>query len=480
MRHLLARILLGLVVVGVTWLAWPRSQAAGLPAGLAAAAEAASPAPEDHGWSADADKSAEWQGVASCVSSSCHGQNGGKGTKGSEYNTWAGYDKHARAFQVLGNERSERMVRNLYGTDAKPAMEQALCLKCHASHDGITATGVAARFQLNDGVGCESCHGAAAKWLTIHYQGGFKDKSLKDKAALGMRPTKDIAYRARVCTECHVGTANKEVNHDLIAAGHPRLAFEFGAYHGIYNKHWNIQADHDRYPDFEARAWAVGQLVSARAALELLKARADGAANGTKPWPEFAEYECFACHKDLQVNSPRQKAGYGDRKAGSLPWGNWYLSPTNPLLGEGGQKPSEALTKLRSRLQSASPDAREVGLAAAALAREVDDLRTEASAAPARSAGAVREKMDRLARFGEGRIKGMSWDEATQLYLALAALENALTDMVPGTSTAIQDDLRKVAQNLRQAFPEGSDSPTRFNPAGLDVELKSIRDRLGK
>src|SRR5262249_53265920 len=41
------------------------------------------------------------QGVGSCSAASCHGYNGPKGSKGSEYTTWVTHDPHARAYSVL-------------------------------------------------------------------------------------------------------------------------------------------------------------------------------------------------------------------------------------------------------------------------------------------------------------------------------------------------------------------------------------------
>src|SRR5207247_8943586 len=94
--------------------------------------------------------------------------------------------------------------------------------------------------------------------------------------------------------------------------------------------------DKERRPDFEARAWLIGQLVSARAALRLLEARAVAAAQAEKQlkedpraevklaWPEFAEYDCFACHHGLQPPPRwRQLRGFPGRRAGALPWGTW-------------------------------------------------------------------------------------------------------------------------------------------------------------
>ena len=136
------------------------------------------------------------------------------------------------------------------------------------------------------GVGCESCHGPAEKWLTAHYQDEFKALSLREKAErYGLYPTKDLAFRVTLCASCHVGDAGREVDHDLIAAGHPRLAFEYTGYHHSpkYLRHWQEKA-----PDFDARAWEIGQVACCPRRGQATR----GA--GQKPghaWPELSEYE---------------------------------------------------------------------------------------------------------------------------------------------------------------------------------------------
>src|SRR5260370_133624 len=146
-----------------------------------------------------------------------------------------------------------------------------------------------------------------------------------------MHATKNLVYRAQTCVDCHVGTADREVNHDVMACGPRCLNFEYSAYLALYPKHWSDRAEQERYPDLEARAWAVGQVVSAQAALQLLEARARAAESKKAPWPEFAEYDCYACHHDFQTRSWREKRGYADRLPGSLPWGTWYT----PMLRDG-------------------------------------------------------------------------------------------------------------------------------------------------
>src|SRR5262249_11338289 len=154
------------------------------------------------------------------------------------------------------------------------------------------------------------------------------------KRELGMWSVTDAAARGRACAGCHVGAPPvsdelppRDVNHDLIAAGHPRLHFELATFLANLPPHWNVAAKKNGASD--AQGWAVGQAVSAEAALELLAHRT---ATEKAPWPEFAEYDCFACHHDLQPDGWRQQAQrLGKRKPGTLPWGTWYFALTDRL-----------------------------------------------------------------------------------------------------------------------------------------------------
>jgi hypothetical protein len=266
------------------------------------------------------------QGAISCASMACHNGFGPTGSKGSEYTTWiGGEDKHTTAYQVLFNERSQRIERNL--GNQKKATEDALCLNCHVHPQAGTMPRETLASVKGDGVSCESCHGAAGRWRTEHYLAGWQQKSIEEKKAYGMQPTKDLVERAKACAVCHVGDGVRDVNHDLIAAGHPRLNFEFAAFHDLVPKHWDEAAEKRTYPDFEARIWVLGQLASAQAALELLAYRAENQQRPmdtrlSKPWPEFAEYQCYSCHHDLQPAGWRQERENALQKV-----------PGRPLLG---------------------------------------------------------------------------------------------------------------------------------------------------
>src|SRR5262245_20246109 len=252
-----------------------------------------------------------YTGSASCSGRSCHGgleprrrQEIGQ----DEYGAWLTHDPHARAFQVLYEERSQRIMRNLQS--AKKAHESEQCLACHRTPLALETPAELAGQESAFGVGCESCHGAARGWLGAHTQSTWRGFTPEEKHKHGMAPVRSTADLAKTCVGCHVGAPPdkdkqlplRDINHDLIAAGHPRLKFELDVYLDNLPPHWNQAANRKRDgAAAHVRAWAHGQAASAQAALELLAFRA--AEKNGRPWPEFAEYDCFACHHDLHAES---------------------------------------------------------------------------------------------------------------------------------------------------------------------------------
>ena len=74
---------------------------------------------------------------------------------------------------------------------------------------------------------------------------------------------------------CHVGTPDANVDHDMIAAGHPPLRFEFSSYLANLPPHWDVAKDRQKNSPggetlFEPLAWVTGQNISSAAAAELL------------------------------------------------------------------------------------------------------------------------------------------------------------------------------------------------------------------
>jgi hypothetical protein len=431
----------------------------------------------------------------SCASASCHG-GGRPGEKGSEFSTWvtdltrtppASADPHARAYRVLFNADSVRIAKLLGGP---PAHQNALCLKCHA------VPGAAAEV-ASEGVSCAGCHGPDEKWLTVHYLPGWKLMSNREKAAYGFVPTKNLVARASACAACHVGDSTREVDHDLIAAGHPRLNFEYTRFHYSpgYRKHW---ADPEPTAEFEARAWAVGQLASLRAALDLLHARAVGAQRETNPhpWPEFTEGSCFACHQNVARNPfPEQGGpplrgiqGERTRASGAIPWQPWYTSVAmTPAVGQvlGVSVPGNLVDDLRAEMEKRSPDSRKVA-DLAARARAALDARLAAvqdaedrgalAPVPADQLSAVAASLAGGALTPAGQLKDYDWDFVAQRYLGLAMAYHASGGSA-GPAAAWRGPLGDLKAAL--AFPPAGaaryDSPVNYRPAAAAGPLGAIR-----
>jgi Cytochrome c554 and c-prime len=423
-------------------------------------------------------KGLQWLGVGSCSAATCHNKNVPAGVPGGEYGIWESKDWHSKAYQAKNNglftEQSKRIEMNLKKLDrlkdAHPE-KNPLCLKCHAMGlvpEKLRAPG----FNLTEGVGCELCHGPAEKYIKVHREAGWQGLSLAQKAAAGMAPTKDLLYRAEMCAECHVGAADREVNHDLIAAGHPRLNFEFSIFQANMPHHWREKGENAR-ADFEARGWALGQVASARAALELLEARAKAAQQAPNPklpagerpvWPEFAEYDCFACHHALRDEAWRREADFSKRRPGSYPWNTWYeaLPPVlaKQLPASQAGPAAQALTELTRLMSHVRPDPEKVVPQAQAGRKALEDW-----GRAVRSTRLPPEKVrDLMAAVvaDPDKLAGSSWDASAQLYNAVAALyeaQKAEGKKSPQLAAILSRLYSKVME-----FPKGYDSPVGFNP----------------
>jgi Cytochrome c554 and c-prime len=291
-------------------------------------------------------------GPGSCSAVACHGavrSVPGARILQTEYSTWISQDRHARATEILANSVSLRMGRILGIGNPQQAQK---CLACHALDVPATVRG---RNFATEGVSCEACHGPATGWLGYHVTREAKhDESVKR----GMYDTKDVVKRTDRCLTCHLGTSEKFVDHEMIAAGHPDLVFELEAFSAAMPRHWKEPADADA--GTPVRTFAVGQLTHLRASLDRLARRVKGPL-----WPEYAELDCFACHHSLTraEDSWRQAAGYDNRARPGLPplQVSRYLTARRVLQAWDGQAATE-LDEVMSKLQieasrlSARPD----------------------------------------------------------------------------------------------------------------------------
>lgn len=245
-------------------------------------------------------------GVASCSNSVCHGASQpfrDSNIQQNEFAIWQEFDPHAKAWQTLGSDTSKAIARKLGIGD--PA-ESKVCLDCHADSVGQDMRGE--RFQISDGVGCESCHGGSESWLNAHADKGVTHN---DNLKNGMYPTDQPIARARLCLSCHMGTADRMITHRIMGAGHPRLSFELDTFTWLH-PHYKIgEAWIKRKGEWNGvRDWAVGQGVAAENLLELLT---DNKAGWKGIFPELVLFDCHACHQLMSGRTwgPRQGTGLG-------------------------------------------------------------------------------------------------------------------------------------------------------------------------
>ncbi len=188
----------------------------------------------------------------SCASATCHGGAVGRGPAwNSSFTLSRSHDPHATAGERLLDADSQRIVALLAPgvlDTAKPDEErqklyaQALRQRCVSCHTSATSQDVRSIEELptqliTDGVSCKSCHGTAERWLTEHTKLSWQGP-MRFEQATGMRDTESIVGRSETCVRCHVGSRSsdglvRDMNHDLIAAGHPALRFDLWIYNQI-------------------------------------------------------------------------------------------------------------------------------------------------------------------------------------------------------------------------------------------------------
>lgn len=239
---------------------------------------------------------ATYVGVATCGGTTCHGRSEADGpvVRQDELMIWqdpaSPTGAHSRAYAVLREPRSQQIAQRLGIGQASTA---PMCLGCHAT-PATAQRGV--RFLTTDGVGCESCHGAASGWLSSHYAVGGTHAN---NVSRGLVPLENPRVRAGICLDCHFGSAdeNQFVTHRMMAAGHPRISFELDLFSTLQQHH---QVDDD-YRERKGRGaalqmWAVGQAMALERSLTLFSSPSRGTEG---MFPEFYFLDCHSCHRRI-------------------------------------------------------------------------------------------------------------------------------------------------------------------------------------
>jgi len=257
-------------------------------------------------------------GVASCAGSNCHGaarpyQN--SSVVQNEYTIWNREDPHSKSYAVLLNDRSKRIARNL-GLP-KPPEASKICLDCHADNVPVSLRGK--RFDINDGVGCEACHGGGNRYLGPHVSGEVTHQQNLD---LGLYPTEKPEERAQLCIQCHVGDQERFAIHKIMGAGHPRISFELDTFTEVH-KHYVMDTDYLKRKGVysHVNTWAIGQIKAARRFIDLYN---NGKHSHRGLMPELSFFDCEACHHETLVPSDPLReshpSGKGDSATSKLLW----------------------------------------------------------------------------------------------------------------------------------------------------------------
>src|SRR2546421_8365074 len=417
-------------------------------------------------------------GPGSCAATSCHGsvkpipdsrilQN--------EYSTWIIRDKHIRAYQALTGDLAERMTHILkLGAKAEEAPK---CLACHALNPAPEQHG--RTFEISEGVSCENCHGPASAWLGPHTTRAWPHEK---SVALGMHDTRDVIHRTEKCLECHLGTRNKFVDHEMIAAGHPDLYFELDSFSAVMPRHWKVPRESELGKPAEdaawvgLREWGTGQAVQLRAAMERLTWRVKGERFDKKDlWPEYSELSCFACHHALgpAKDSWRQEHGYAGRRPGDPPWNSSRYAVFRLLAKQmdsaNGQELDRQLLAVSDEMSKLNPDRNAVALAASAavpLAQRIAERLLTMEYHPA----AALRMLERISDDAEN-ISLADERAAEQAAMSLDSLYIAYSkDRMPGNAAEVRAALNELFQQL--------ESPSAYNADQFASSLRRIRTLL--
>lgn len=379
--------------------------------------------------------------------------------RGDEVRVWGKDDKHAQAYTSLLSETGKRI-----GQAMSPAVishHDQRCLACHTGfpvssmeletsdvHGPVKGEKYDKDLRITGGVSCEGCHGAAQDWLSAHIsKENWRFLSNEQKFERGFTDVRSVISRTKLCLSCHLGDAaeGRIVTHEMYAAGHPPLpAFELETFEATMPRHWRSlqEKGDDVRQEFltrtgqqasgeelsRSKSLLVSSLVAKSESLRLTADLAEGVVSDQilKPqWPEFSQYDCYACHHDLKSESWRQKVQHAG-------------SPGRPVLTPW----PDAILRIAMR-QSSEPTSLQKALAeveAATLKSPFGDTRALVSSS--RKAAALAEEMalainqSKLTEV-EGRVvlqrivetgstEVLDYDSARQLVWAYSVIKNEL------------------------------------------------------
>jgi hypothetical protein len=223
--------------------------------------------------------------------------------------------------------------------------------------------------------------------------------------------------------------------------------------------------------------WAMGQVVTTKAAVNLLEQRAT---NLNAPWPELGEYDCYACHHELRDLSWRQFQKVDGQRPGALSWETWHTSMVTSAVGDADPASVlESLKGLRTEMTRPLPDREVIRRITNRTAGQLDLLAVKLG-----NTKFSNEKLvGLLRRVTHPNLKGSrrSWDSMTQHYLAAVAVRQSFLDAARVDNTPVPDWVNSVGKELKTVrenllFPEDHNSPQSFGEKQIKAIDKSFKN----
>jgi len=112
--------------------------------------------------------------------------------QGKQLSIWES-SAHAKAYETLKTEKADGIAKEK-GFTTKAAETEA-CLKCHVSGYNVDASLLTAKFKMEDGVQCETCHGPGSDYKSLKVM-----KVKADAVANGLMLYDKVET---LCVKCH-------------------------------------------------------------------------------------------------------------------------------------------------------------------------------------------------------------------------------------------------------------------------------------
>jgi len=109
--------------------------------------------------------------------------------KGAQFTKWT-ESSHSKAYATLASEEAKKIASEKGIADPQKADE---CLSCHVTGHGADAAMLTDKYNVEDGVGCESCHGPGGDYWKMTVM-----KVKDDAVAAGL-----VLPTEATCKGCH-------------------------------------------------------------------------------------------------------------------------------------------------------------------------------------------------------------------------------------------------------------------------------------